>query len=506
MAGAGAAGVAGLAGAAKSGSSSSASSSSYKRSKTEIDEDFRDDGGPKVLGPVMGTLGATALTTGLYVAFASGMNAAISDRVDELASAKVAQYAPVCTAGDATACTEQVRWEAFGDEKRRGNLSWDADTLLGPGFAYSFGVGYARSHRRGQLAPGLAVGRDDVMTGVAVEVALRMRLLRFELGYGHMRGDLVDPSSNVDVTAQGVDSFMMGAAIQPGWHQLPSPYLGIQYRIESTSGDVRFTTPKSRTKFESFSGFEGRRLLGTAGVTVNLPVKHDGVMFKTASLNFGYFQALDDGPLESGWTITFGGTTWLPASISALEGMTALTPDRPNQRNTIVTPYAMWGGLGLQVFNFEKDLINFNAVDLWLAPGSSGWERAGFALCGFGPVWRQPGGVHGVALRLTPLALQRDTRSGPWTRPLGDAPLQDGPVAVTAPSADMRPRYGDLQVWGVGAATLAWRAQLSNHTLEAGLKMPLAWWSNRTDNTIGGERPSWFDGPPPMFAFLGYGY
>jgi hypothetical protein len=103
-----------------------------------------------------------------------------------------------------------------------------------------------------------------------------------------------------------------------------------------------------------------------------------------------------------------------------------------------------------------------------------------------------------VALRFTALALQRGTREGSWTR----AP--DGETAFS--DYDRRPSLGKLRVWGIGQASLSWRATWSNHVVEAGVKVPLLWWTNRSDNTMTGKDVEWFDGAAPTSLYLGYGY
>jgi hypothetical protein len=174
------------------------------------------------------------------------------------------------------------------------------------------------------------------------------------MAYHHHRGALIDDLKGLTVSGQGFDAFSVGLALQPGWHHLLSPYAGLRYRSELTSGDMRLLNNTTRTTIRNISSFEGGRTLATAGVTLNFPPSFHGVAFKAWTLNFEYYQDMAASNLESGWSLTFGRGMWIPGRTTALPGVTALASDSDNEVNALFVPYAMWGGGGLQIGAFEQ--------------------------------------------------------------------------------------------------------------------------------------------------------
>jgi hypothetical protein len=336
------------------------------------------------------------------------------------------------------------------------------------------------------------------MSGFVIDVALRMRLLRFDLSYGHMRGNLFDGSGYEYTPTQGSDSIGVGIAIQGGWHHLVSPYLGLRFRSDLKDGEFvdTFTeqtmvTPYGYTHDRHVDALTAGRVLGTLGLQVSLPGSRGVVMERAFHLGVEVYRSLDGSDIDSGLMLTLARSIRLPSSIGALPELGA-TGLRASERKwaALMMPYVMWGGGGLTLYSSEDGYKALSGIDFWMRPGATGFENFGLSLFSVGVKIPLPNGPHALTLKGSPVSLQRyttDEDAGTPSQPLGK-----------------------LTKYGFGQATIAYRRFVLGNVVEAGIKLPIFWVANRKYNSIDPDGPSggttYFDGAPPINAYVGIGY
>jgi hypothetical protein len=458
----------------------------------------RFPGGPSVVMPFLVLLEGSLFGVLAYGGMTKGLSPELAKKVDARAKdmAVVIEYR--CEQGDDEACDEQDMWKRASNPAVRAKLPWTTNALLGPGVGYSFSLGYVREDRAGAADPRSTASFNGTLHGLSVDLAWRMRLLRANLGYYHLRGNLFDQRSDdlAYTSAQGLNALSVGLAIQPGWSQLISPYLGIRHRIDIQSGDFSDEFDGMDTREEGrVRNLGGGRTFGTLGVSIAAPPSFEHAMFKSWILNLELYSD-DASNITGGFMVTLGRQVWAPAWITELPGVS--TAESPTKQHTWVLPYIFTEGAGLKVATFDRRRLRVSVLDVWLGPGSEGrgLDTAGITVGEVGPMFRLPGFDHAVSLTMG-LGLNCWTRDEVITvsptQPVGEQPLPQ--------------RQERVRVFGLGAATLAYRAKVRNYTLEAGLRFPLAWWEERVRNSLTSERsPSFFAGPPPGLAYLGFGY
>jgi hypothetical protein len=466
-AGAGGAAAAGLAAAAGGGGDSSTGGGG---GGSEPEPDPR---GPSTFVPIMGTLGGLVLgwTGALTV---NAWNKALSTRLDAMAT----RWDSACKAGNGAACTARDDLRGKLAATARNENDWGLDDLLGPTIGYSAGIGYVRERHAGQADPDFPLGLDGTLSGLAVELAFRFRAMRFELGYQHVRGNLLGSREDYAIPynfseTQGVDSLSVGAAAQVGFHHLLAPYAGFKFRKDFQSGHFDDVTPLDGAREHELRGLSGGRTLLTLGVSLNLAAGHKKLMAMGPSLNLELYRSLSpvgETTLDSGFLVTMGYAASVAPWVSELEGMTSVSKAAETSRFNLMMPYVFIGGAGLQLGVREKGHVALSIADAWFSPNGS----SGIAFAGVGPVFPlTPDGLHAAGVRISGLAFQYSSA------------IEDGM---------------DVGRYAFGTITPYYRALIRNHTAELSIKFPIVWMRHV------GETTSWFGGAPPVLLAAGFGY
>jgi hypothetical protein len=421
----------------------------------------------------MGTLG------GLVLGWAGAMTVHVwSKALYERLEAKVSTWDAGCKAGNTAACTARDDLRSKLASTARGEHGWGLADLLGPTIGYSAGIGYVSERHVGQLDPDLPLGADGTLSGLAVELAFRFRAFRFELGYQHVRGELLGSPEqygnryNFSET-QGVDSLSVGAAAQLGFHHLIAPYAGFKFRQDFPSGHFDDVPFGEGIHEHELRGLAGGRTLLTLGASLNLAAGHKKLMSMGPSLNVEFYRSLSplgETTLDSGFLVTMGYAASIAPWVTEIAGMGGLDRDKGTSRFNLMMPYVFIGGAGLQLGVQEKGHVSLSIVDAWLSPNGS----SGFGAFAIGPVFPlTPDGLHAIGARIALLAVQHSSA------------VEDGM---------------EVERFGLGTVTPYYRALVANHAAELSVKFPLVWFRHSPNST------SWFGGAPPVLLSAGFGY
>ncbi len=494
-----AAGAIGGAGAAVVGAGAGASGGG---SDDEV-EDYRFSRGPSAIVPVGMLFEGGLVGGGLYAGIAYGLNRSLGRRLDARAKHMLVSTEYRCARGDNAGCEERDVWKRAANEATRSKLPWNASALLGPGVAYNFSLGYTRERRTGPADPSSSLMFDGSMHGLAIDVAWRVRFLRANVTYSHLRGDLFAyRDDDLRYTpSQGINTMGIGLAVQLGWSQLLSPYIGVRHRIDFITGEFADEFAGDElVQFGRIRNLKGGRTLGTMGVTLAFPPSFANAMFKSWTLNLEvYSESVSN--IADGIMVTFGRQVWAPGWITELDGASTAGPDT-QKTDAWFLPYIFDDGAGIRFVTLEGKRHRVTAVDLWTGPKpeGQGFGTTGVAAGLVGPRFQLPGGFnHALSLQLGPGFAQ-------WTRDeiitVQPAPYDgNGPVG---PPEVVRDEH--VKVWSFGLANLAYRVAWRNYTLEAGAKFPLVWFESRERNTLTTEKWDFFGGSMPKSLYLGIGY
>jgi hypothetical protein len=479
----------GLAGAAIGGivgaSSSSGSSSEY--------DEF--EGGPGLAAPVLVFLEGGLFGALTYMGVSLGIGPNLSRRIDALSKTKLVLHEYRCSRGSSGSCDSLDSWKRAVDPMQRRKLSWDAESLLGPGSSFGFGIGYVRERRGGFADPSSPAMFDGVLSGLALDAAWRMRFVRAEVGFHHLRGDLLANRGD-DLrytTSQGLNAFTAGLALQLGWHQLISPYVGYRYRVDFQSGDFADEFDGENNilhgRIRSLGG--GRRLLAL-GATLQLPAQFSDAMFRSWALNVELYRSLDDSAISDGVAVTFGRNAWAPSWLTGLDGLS--TASGAEDHDTWFLPYVSQRGIGMKVVTYDRKRVSFTLGDAWLDPSADGnhFGTSGVTVLQVGPRLKLPVFDHS-------LSITAGVGVNSW---VGDEVITIQPGPMDFPQ---EPRNERVRTFGIGTVSAAYRVFIRNHAVEAGVKMPLLWWENRLTNKLAFDDPTYFVGWP-KFAYVGFGY
>jgi hypothetical protein len=480
---------AGLAGAIAAGVVGGASSSGGSSDYDEF------EGGPGLAAPVLVTLEGGLIGSLMYAGVSFGLGPSLDRRLTALAKTKLAVNEYGCARAKPGACERLWLWKRASDPAQRRKLSWDAASLLGPGIGFGFGIGYVREHRGGLADPSSPAMFDGDLSGLALEATWRIRFLRAQVGFQHLRGDLL--ASRGDelryTESQGLNAMTAGLAVQLGWNQLISPYLGYRHRVDVQSGHFADEFDgENNIRHGRIRGLGGGRRLATLGATLQFPPVFSDTMFRAWTLNVELYRSLDESGIDNGLAVTFGRNAWAPGWLTGLDGLS--TNITPNGHDTWFLPYAFSSGAGIKLVTFDRKHVSFTVGDAWLDPSADGspFGTAGVTVLQVGPRLRLPGFDHA-------LSITAGLGANTW---VGDEVITIQPAPDTFPQ---EPRNERVRTFGIGTITAAYRVFIRNHAIEAGVKMPLLWWENRMTNTMSFEAPTYFTGWP-KFAYVGFGY